>query len=57
MTARKAIDLKRYNSRQQRKSLGQSVLRAPSSDTQVSGLAEVIGDSPTSEFAVLEIGP
>ena len=54
---RKAIDFKRYNSRQKRKVRGGSVLRTRASDTQVSGLSKVIGDLPTPEFAAMEIGP
>ena len=52
MTARKAVDLIRYNSRQKRKVLGESVLgKGESTDAQ--GIAQVIGDEPTPEFAAM----
>ena len=50
LTARKAVDLIRYNARQKRQVLGESVLgKAESTDAQ--GFAQVIGDAPTPEFA------
>ena len=52
MTARKAVDLIRYNARQKRQVLGESVLgKGESTDAQ--GFAQVIGDEPTPEFAAM----
>ncbi len=52
MTARKAVDLIRYNARQKRKVLGESVLGQEES-TDAQGFAQVIGDEPTPEFAAM----
>ena len=50
MTARKAVDLIRYNARKKRQVLGESALgKGESTDAQ--GFAQVIGDEPTPEFA------
>ena len=52
MTARKAVDLIRYNERKKRKVLGESAIgHADASEAQ--GFAQVIGDEPTPEFAAM----
>lgn len=53
LTARKAVDLMRYNNRQKRRVLGESVLISPGDDAEGQGLARVIGDEPTPEFAAM----
>ena len=56
MTARKVIDLKRRETRQRRGSghvRGESALGEPGSPDDSNALAEVIGDSPTPEFAAM----
>lgn len=54
ITARKAVDLKRYNDREKRKVLGESVfLRARAGDTNPGGMDQVAGDSgPTDEGTI-----
>ena len=53
MTARKAVDFKRYEGRIRRRVLGESVLETPGSDDQGEGLAQFDGGEPTPEFVVL----
>jgi len=54
MTARKAVDLKRYNSREKRKVLGETAfMKAPSSGTELGGIGQVVGDSPTPEMGAI----
>ncbi len=56
MTARKVIDLKRRETRQRRGSghvRGESALGKPTSAHDSRAFAEVIGDSPTPEFAAM----
>jgi len=50
ITGRKAVDLIRYNHRQKRKVQGESVLGVGDSQSPP-GIAQVIGDAPTPEFA------
>jgi RNA polymerase sigma factor (sigma-70 family) len=51
MTARKAVDLVRYNARQKRRVLGQSAIARPGGEDPGGNLDDVIGDSPRPEFA------
>jgi RNA polymerase sigma factor (sigma-70 family) len=51
ITARKVVDLIRYNAREKRRVLGESAIVKPDSDGQVAGLDRIIGESPTPEFA------
>jgi RNA polymerase sigma factor (sigma-70 family) len=51
ITARKAIDLIRYNTREKRRVLGESAIVKRDEDGQCAGLDRVIGESPTPEFA------
>jgi DNA-directed RNA polymerase specialized sigma24 family protein len=56
MTARKVIDLKRQETRQKRgggRVRGESALGGPDSSSSQLGLAQVIGDTPTPEFAAM----
>jgi DNA-directed RNA polymerase specialized sigma24 family protein len=56
MTARKVVDLRRHQSRQRRgggKVLNESSLRRPTSDVPDQTLAQVVGTTPTPEFAVM----
>ncbi len=52
MTARKAVDLIRYNERKKRKVLGESAI-GDADATEAQGIAQVIGDEPTPEFAAM----
>ena len=52
MTARKAVDLRRYNERKKRKVLGESAI-GHADATEAQGIAQVIGDEPTPEFAAM----
>jgi len=53
ITARKAIDLIRYNCREKRHILGESAIVPPGADGAACGFDQVIGESPTPEFAAL----
>ena len=53
MTARKAMDLIRYNARPKRQVLGESVLVGHDPDSDRRGIEQVIGKEPTPEFAVM----
>jgi DNA-directed RNA polymerase specialized sigma24 family protein len=51
MTARKVVDLRRYNAREKRRVRGQSALARPGGDDPAGNLDAVIGDSPSPELA------
>ena len=51
LTARKAVDLIRYNARQKRRVVGQSALAQPGDDDPGGNLDTVIGKSPSPAFA------
>ena len=56
MTARKVVDLKRRETRQRRgggRVKGESVFGGTDSSSEYAGLAEIIGDAPTPEFAAM----
>ncbi len=55
MTARKAVDLIRYNERKKRKVFGESAIGDTDATdaTEAQGFAQVIGDEPTPEFAAM----
>lgn len=52
ITADKTVDLIRYNARQKRKALGESVL-GTGRDSDARGFAQVVGDDPTPQFAAI----
>lgn len=53
MTARKAVDLIRYQARQKRKVVGESEIVKADSDSPDQAIAQVIGDAPTPEFSAM----
>ncbi len=56
MTARKVVDLRRHQSRRRRGSgrvLNESSLQRPTADLPGQGLAQVVGTTPTPEFAAM----
>ena len=54
MTAQKAIDLRRYNSRQKRQILGETALGvARPGEEGPDGISQVVGDGPTPDFATM----
>jgi DNA-directed RNA polymerase specialized sigma24 family protein len=58
MTARKVVDLKRREGRKRRgggRVKGESVLGGAGSAEEHGGLAEIIGDGPTPEFAAMMV--
>jgi len=53
ITARKAVDLIRYNHRDKRRVLGESAIKKPGEESEFGGVEQVIGEAPTPDFAAM----